>query len=156
MAFGEFLPTILNTLHEIEIDRVSFVKHAIGHVATGIVSTVSLFVQTCCMRSLSLSLSLFLSISHDRVRARRTSQTLTHASIYSHSPLHALQSRKAMFDVTRAKIDQVQSDHIATCVVKERVPPPPDFSHVNWDELLDEDVRDTTHCIAMPHDALLT
>jgi hypothetical protein len=41
VAFGEFLPSILNTLHESEIDRVSFVKHAIGHVATGIVSTVS-------------------------------------------------------------------------------------------------------------------
>lgn len=45
-----------------------------------------------------------------------------------------------MFEATRAKIDHVTSDHIKTCVVNERVPPPPDFSHVNWDELLDEDV----------------
>eukprot|EP00041_Stephanoeca_diplocostata_P026114 m.696696 g.696696 ORF g.696696 m.696696 type:complete len:690 (+) comp22895_c0_seq5:314-2383(+) len=89
VAFEEMLPTILNALHDIETDRVSYFKHAIGHVATGMVS----------------------------------------------------QARRTQFVDTRAKIDHIRPELIRTCVVRAVVPPPPDFSHVNWDELLDADVQ---------------
>lgn len=52
-----------------------------------------------------------------------------------------VQARRTQFVETRAKIDHIRPELIRTCVVRAAVPPPPDFSNVNWDELLDADVQ---------------
>lgn len=89
VTFGQMLPQLLNGLHEIELDRVSYFKHAIGHIATGMVT----------------------------------------------------QGRRIAFTGTRQKIDHIRPEFIRTCVVRAAVPPPPNFSNVNWDALLDADVQ---------------
>lgn len=49
VAFEEMLPTILNALHDIELDRVSYFKHAIGHAATGMVTQVWCACGQACL-----------------------------------------------------------------------------------------------------------
>lgn len=35
VTYTEFMPKIMRTLHDVELQRISFMKHCIGHIATG-------------------------------------------------------------------------------------------------------------------------